>query len=107
MNITKDQWASLGRHAITAVSSGIAVLTVTHLVSAHDAQSLTTGFNQIEQGVQSIIAGVTVIMPVAMGVWSMISASMKSRIKAVNNGDNGVKVVAASSPSPQVSAPLK
>lgn len=107
MKITEDQWLSFIRHIVSGTSTAISVLVMVHIVSAKDAQTVTTGVSDIAEGFQSIVAGVTLIVPIAMGLWAMVSSSMKSRIQAVNKGDNGVKVVASTSPSPQINEPLK
>ncbi len=39
-------------------------------------------------------------------IWSYVAHSQTAQIRAVNAADNGVKVVPATSPSPQVDAPI-
>ena len=53
-----------------------------------------------------ILAGFAVMTLVTAG-WGWYSNSQKAKIASINNTENGVKVVSAASPSPQVDAPLK
>jgi hypothetical protein len=67
------------------------------LVDQNDQAGLTNGL-------------VTVGGAAAAGVfvwWKARAHSPAAAIQAVNAADNGVKVVAASSPSPQINVPLK
>lgn len=100
MAIEKDQWVAIGRHVVTAVSAGTAVLVISGRLNQSDAQSIGSAVN-------TIITAIGIIAPIAMATWSAMSASWGSRIKAVNAGDNGVKVVAATEAVPTVNAPLK
>ncbi len=58
----------------------------------------------IDAGTATTLAGGIAIL--LTFVWSYISHSQTSMIHAVNAADNGVKVVPATSPSPQVDAPI-
>jgi hypothetical protein len=108
MNLpSQSQLLALGRHVVSYTMGGVTVLGVLHVVNGGDVATLTNSINQISQGVALIAAGLGPIIAIASGLWSMYTASPKQQISAVNTADNGVKVVAASTLAPTVTAPLK
>lgn len=108
MNLpTGLQVNAVGRHVISYAMGAVTVLGVLHVVSGDDATTLANSINQISQGVALIATGLGPIIAIGSALWASYTASAKSQIAAVNNADNGVKVVPASSPTPAVTAPLK
>lgn len=103
---SQSQLLAVGRHVVSYAMGGVTVLGVMHMISGGDVTTLTNSINQISQGVALIAAGLGPIIGIASAAWSAYTASAKSQIAAVNAGDNGVKVVAATTPAPTVTAPI-
>lgn len=95
------------RYGATAAGSAITALAIIGLINQGDATGLGAAVSQIGTGLVSVVTGVSAIVTIVAPIFGMLSQTMKSKIQAVNAEDNGVKVVAASTPAPTVSAPLK
>lgn len=79
-------------------AGGVATWAASHgFVGQDDEANLTNALVTVGS---AAIAG-------AFAWWKARSNSQPALIKAVNQSDNGVKVVASSAPAPQVNAPLK
>jgi hypothetical protein len=105
--ISQSQVMAIGRHVATAIGGAAAFAVSLHFLSSGDADTIVKAVNQIATGFTSIVTGVLALVPIASGLWAAYSASPKAQIAAINNGDNGVKVVAATAPANTVTAPLK
>lgn len=88
---TSAQVNSALRHVYTAVGTATAVLIYVGL-SQGNATALGNGVHQIGDGIASIVAGVTTLIPVASALWAAWSASPFARMLAMNQ-DPGVKQV--------------
>lgn len=94
MNLpTSAQVNSALRHVYTAAGTGTAVLVLVGL-SQGNATALGTAIHQIGDGVASIIAGVTALIPVASAIWAAWSASPFSRLLAMKKDTGIAKVIA-------------
>lgn len=93
-----DQVNSGMRHVYTAVASVTATLVVVGLTTQGDATTISDAVHKIGDGVSSIVAGVTMLVPVASAVWAMVSASLGSRLKAVA-ADPEVKQIVVATPA--------
>ena len=108
MNLPSSSVINAGiRYAATAAGSAITALSVVGLIHSGDAQGLGAAVTQIGTGLVAVVTGVGTIVTIAAPIIGMISSTMKSKIQSINSADNGVKVVAASTPAPTVSEPLK
>ena len=102
-----NQVAAAGRHALTFAMGALSAAATLHVISSGDATTLANSLNQISTGVTEIAAGVAPIVAIVSAWYAAWSASRKSQIAAINNSDNGVKVVAETVQAPKVNAPLK
>ena len=62
------------------------------------------GKGYIDSDTATAVSGA--IVTLAIAGWTFYAHSKTQLIKSVNDGDNGVKVVAATSSAPQVDAPI-
>ena len=102
-----SQMIAVGRHVATSAATVVTVLSVLHILTGDQAQTVNNSIGQIVQGVGLIWAGLGPIIAIGSALWAAYAQSMTSHIKAVNNAPNGAKVVAATAPFPTVTAPLK
>ena len=100
---TQSQVAAAGRHVLSYSMGAVTALAALHLIGAGDATTISTSINQISDGVAQIAAGVAPLLTIAAGWYAAWTASHKQQIASVNAID-GVKVVADTSKSVQVSA---
>jgi hypothetical protein len=105
--MTQSEWNAAGRHALTAIASGVTVLSAVHVFSSADAKNVLDGANEVWDGLSKIALGLGPLVALVSGWFASRSASPKAQIQAVNAADNGVKVVPANAPVAPVNAPLK
>jgi hypothetical protein len=90
---TSDQVNAALRHVYTAAGTAAAVLVFVGL-SQGDATKLGTGIHQIGDGVASIIAGVTTLIPVASALYAAWTASPFSRLISMKKNPEIAQVLA-------------
>jgi hypothetical protein len=96
MNIqmpTSDQVNAALRHVYTAVASATAVLVFVGL-SQGDATAIGNAVHDIGDGVAKIIAGVTVLIPMASAVYAAWTASPFSRLLSMKKNPEIAQVLA-------------
>lgn len=104
---TQSQVFAVGRHVATYAAGVATSLGVLHLLSASDASNAVTAVNEISDGFGKLFAIGAPIVAAFSAWFATRSASPTAQIAAVNEADNGVKVVAASVPAPVETIPLK
>ncbi len=72
---TFDQVKSFGKHVVSYAMGGISVLMVVHILSPAQGGDATSAIDQITTGVKSIVAGITTLVSIAMGVWAALQQS--------------------------------
>jgi sulfite exporter TauE/SafE len=108
MNLpSNEQLVAIGRHVVSYAMGGITVLSVTHLVTADQANQLGQSIDKISQGVALIATGLAPIIAIVSSIYASWAQSQKSHIAAVNQADNGLHVVASTVSAPTQVAPLK
>jgi hypothetical protein len=91
---------------LKSILTSIGMTLATAIAGAAAAHGYITAANQTpvaESIVTVIMTGITALL----GWYKAQSNTQTALIKAVNDGDNGVKVVAASLAVPQVTVPIK
>jgi hypothetical protein len=88
-NLTQDQWFSLIRSALMVVSG---ILISQGVLSQTEVTQLA---DEINKALPSLTASVSVLAPIAVTVWGIISHSMKSKIKSVAANPSIEKIVVA------------
>lgn len=107
MNLTKSEILAGGRH-VASYAAGIATaLGAFHVLSSSDTATAIAAVNEISDGVGKLFLIASPIIALVSGWFASKSASPTSQIQAINQGDNGVKVVAATTVAQPVNAPLK
>jgi len=86
------QMQSILRHVYTATATALSVGVIMGL-SQGDATAIGAAVQQIGEGVSKIVAGISTIVAVAMPIWAAISASRKSRLKALDADPEIAKIV--------------
>jgi len=104
LNLSRDQVQSILRHVYTSAGTATAVLLAVGVISQGDATALANAVHQIGDGVSSIAAGVSALVPIGMGVWAAISASLGSRLQSIAK-DPEVKQVVVATPAVADSVP--
>lgn len=94
---TSDQVNSALRHVYTATATGIGVLVLVGL-SQGNATALGAAVHQIGDGVASIIAGISALIPIASAVYAAWSASPFSKLLSVSKNP-AVSQVVVNSPT--------
>lgn len=92
---TSDQVNSALRHVYTAVGTGIAVLVMVGL-SQGQATALGSAIHQIGDGIASIIAGISALVPIASAVYAAWTASPFSKLLSVSKNPDVKQVVVGS-----------
>ena len=82
------------RHVYTALGTGIAVLAVVGM-SQGDQTALGTAVHQIGDGLASIVAGVTTLIPIISALFAARKASAPQQAASIAQTD-GLKVVPTS-----------
>lgn len=96
MNVSlpsKGEVIAFGRHV---VSYGMGVLTAgvaLHVISQGDADSAGKAISQISTGLASIIAGVTTLTSVAMGIWAAWKSSPFAQLLQASKLPNVAQIV--------------
>jgi hypothetical protein len=85
--MTQDQYLSLVRSILCAIGGW------------------ATGKGYVDGATATAVTGALVTL--ATAAWGWYANSQTAKIASINNTENGVKVVAATSPSPVVTTPLK
>jgi hypothetical protein len=94
MNLpTGDQVNSALRHVYTAAATATTVLMVVGLKQG-DATAIGAAVHQIGDGVASIIAGVTALVPIAAGAYAAWTASPLSKLLSMKKDPEIAKVEA-------------
>lgn len=104
---TLAQITALGRHVATYAAGAATALGAVHILSAGDSATAVAAVNEISDGVAKLFAVFAPVVGVLSAWWASRTASPTAQIAAVNEADNGVKVVPVSSPTPAVTQPLK
>jgi hypothetical protein len=89
---TSDQVNAALRHVYTAAGTAAAVLVFVGL-SQGDATTLGTAIHQIGDGVASIIAGVTALIPIASALYAAWTASPFSKLISMKKNPEIKQVV--------------
>jgi len=79
------------RHVYTATAAATAAATIIGL-SQGDATGIGTAVHQIGDGIASIVAGVTALIPIITAGYAAVSATRKNRMKDLNNDPQIAKV---------------
>jgi X-X-X-Leu-X-X-Gly heptad repeat protein len=95
MNINAAQVAAFGRHILSFALGGVAAAAALHVVAPTDAATITGAINQIASGVSSLVAGVSTLASVGLGLYAAWTASSKSQISAVAANPAVTSVVVA------------
>lgn len=82
------------RHVYTATATGIAVLAIVGM-SQGDQTALGTAVHQIGDGLASIVAGVTTIIPIVSALFASKSAGKVNQAASIAQTD-GLKVIPTS-----------
>lgn len=90
---TSDQVNSFMRHVYTGVGVATGTLIIVGL-SQGDASTIGVAVHKIGDGVSSIIAGVTLLIPIASGLYAAWSASPFSRMMWMKKNDQIKQVIA-------------
>lgn len=90
---TSDQVNSALRHVYTAIGTGTAVLVMVGL-SQGDATTIGNAIHKIGDGAASIIAGITMLIPIASAVYAAASASPFSRMMKLKQDPDIKQVIA-------------
>lgn len=80
---TEDQVHSVLRHVYTATGTAVSILVVIGLTQ-QDASSIGIAVKQIGDGIASIIAGISALIPIVSGAYAALSASRAARLRALN-----------------------
>ena len=118
----KAQVIAFGRHVVSYSAGALSAGVLLHVISQGDATSAGNAITQISTGIGSIIAGVTTLVSVAMGIWAAVKSSPFAQLLQTSKllGDSGQivlkdaklaaalpdNVVAATGQGQQAQAPL-
>lgn len=86
------------RHVYTATATCVATLLFVGVLTQGDATTITAAVHKIGDGVSSIVAGITMLVPIASGIYAMLSATLKARLTAVAK-DPEVKSIVVATPA--------
>jgi D-serine deaminase-like pyridoxal phosphate-dependent protein len=79
------------RHAYTAVAAATAALTIVGL-SQGDATAIGVAVHQIGDGLASIVAGISALVPIIMAAYAAWSGTRKARLLELNKDPEIEKV---------------
>ena len=88
---TDDQLHSVLRHIYTMVATAVSVMTLIGL-SQSNADVIVAAVHKIGEGASSMIAGVTMLIPVASAVFAAISAGLHPRLMSLNQDPEVLKI---------------
>lgn len=95
---TADQVKAASRHVATAVASVIGTLAALKIISAGDASSLQTSFDQISHGFAELLSGITALCVALSAAYAAISASPLWQLLRGSKAVSGDPKLAASVP---------
>lgn len=110
---SKGEVVAFSRHIVSYAMGGLTVGVTLHVLSQGDADSAGKAITQISTGLGSIIAGLTTLTSVAMGIWAAWKSSPFAQLLQASKvlGTEGQIIVkdpklAAALPDNVVAAPL-
>lgn len=89
--VSNDMINAVLRHVYTATGTAISILAILGL-SQGDATALGAAVHQIGDGIASIAAGVSALVPIASAVYAAYSATIKSKLKSLDANPEIIRV---------------
>lgn len=80
------------RHIYTATGTTVAIFLLLGL-SGSDGTTITNAVHKIGDGVASIAAGISMLIPVVSGIYAMLSTTLKSRLTAISKSPEVKQIV--------------
>ena len=93
MAVTTDQVKAAGRHAVSFVMGAIAFAGATHLITADEANTVTTSVTQISTSLATLMTAVASLVTFGMGFWAQLSSKPAAQLAAVAASPDVEKVV--------------
>lgn len=104
--MNKAQITSIITHVSVGVGAAVGALATVGVFNANQASEISTALGQISTGLAQVVQGLSVLVTVGGTIYAAWRQTTSHQIASVNTEPNGVKVVAATSPSPMVTEPI-